>query len=133
AKGKKWNQKKAIEFSSLENLIIVCGHYEGVDERILSFVDEEISIGDYVLTGGEIPAMIIADSITRLLPGSLGNEESPKSESRGDLGILEYPQYTRPEKFVADNKEYSVPEILLSGNHKEIEKWKEKNKQVKDK
>jgi tRNA (guanine37-N1)-methyltransferase len=135
AKGKKWSQQKAEEYKKLDNLVIICGRYEGVDERILNFVDEEISIGDYVLTGGEIPAMVMADSISRLIPGVLGNAESLKEESHSIKSEnqkpespnqnLEYPQYTRPEVFIDDNgNEYKVPEILLSGNHAEIEKWR---------
>lgn len=127
AKGKKWNQQLAQEYSQLDNLTFVCGRYEGVDERVKEFVDEEISIGDYVLTGGELGALVIVDSITRLLPGVLGNEESPISESHSEPGVLEYPQYTRPEIFEAEGKQYKVPEILLSGNHAEIEKWRTKN------
>ena len=123
AKGNKWNQQKAIEYSELDNITLICGRYEGVDERIVNFIDEEISIGDYVLTGGEIGAMAIADSITRLLSGVLGNESSSKDESHSILGELEYPQYTRPEIFIDDEgKKYKVPDVLLSGNHKRIEK-----------
>ena len=99
ARGKKWNQQLAKKYSKLNNIILICGRYEGVDERVKKFVDEEISIGDYVLTGGEIGAMTIVDSITRLLPGVLGNAESAKYESHSEKGILEYPQYTRPEIF----------------------------------
>jgi tRNA (guanine37-N1)-methyltransferase len=146
AKGRKWSQQKAEEYKKLDNLVIICGRYEGVDERILNFVDEEISIGDYVLTGGEIPAMVMVDSISRLIPGVLGNAESLKEESHSikfkdqkietshqalesntgsEIENLEYPQYTRPEVFIDDNgNEYKVPEILLSGNHAAIEKWR---------
>lgn len=127
AKGKKWNQQMARKYSKLDEIIMVCGRYEGVDERITKFIDEEISIGDYILTGGEIGAMVIVDSVTRLLPGVLGNEESSINESHSTPGILEYPQYTRPEIFEAGGKKYPVPEILLSGNHAEIEKWRKKN------
>ncbi len=137
AKGKTWNQQKAQKYSKLDNIILVCGRYEGVDERITNFVDEEISIGDYILTGGEIPAMVIVDSVTRLLPGVLGNEKSLEEESFSfnnnnrhstfDIRQLEYPQYTRPEVFEANNKKYKVPKVLLSGNHKEIEEWRKKN------
>lgn len=132
AKGKTWSQKKVREHANLDELTLICGRYEGVDERIMNFVDEEISIGDYVLTGGEIPAMAIVDSITRLLAGVLGNDESSISESHSEEGILEYPQYTRPEIFVdAKGKKHKVPEILLSGNHGEIEKWREGMKKRK--
>ena len=132
AKGKKWNQQLAKKYSKLDNLIMICGRYEGVDERIMNFVDEEISVGDYVLTGGEIPAMIVVDSITRLLPGALGNAESPKDESHSVLGHLEYPQYTRPKVFAVGKKKYRVPKILLSGDHGKIARWrKQKMKKTK--
>ena len=129
AKGKTWTQPMARSYSKLDDIILICGRYEGVDERILNFVDEEISIGDYVLTGGEIPAMTIVDSIARLIPGVVGNEMSPLDESHSESGVLEYPQYTRPEIFIDEKGEkYSVPDILKSGNHAEIKKWKEKQK-----
>jgi len=127
AKGKTWNQAMARKYSKLENIVFICGRYEGVDERVNKFVDEEISIGDYVLTGGEIPVMAIVDSITRLLPDVLGNAQSLASESHSFPGLLEYAQYTRPEVFEANGKKLRVPKVLLSGDHKEIEKWK-KNK-----
>ena len=131
AKGNKWNQQKAKEYSKLDNITLICGRYEGVDERIVNFIDEEVSIGDYVLTGGEIGAMAIVDSITRLLPGVLGNETSAKDESHSIHGELEYPQYTRPEIFTDDEgNEYKVPDVLLSGNHAEIERWRKKNKKI---
>lgn len=132
AKGKKWDQQIAKEYSKLNNLVIICGRYEGVDERIINFIDEEISIGDYVLTGGEIPAMVLVDSITRLIPGVLGNNDSILQESHIESGVLEYPQYTRPEVFKAGGKEYKVPDVLLSGNHKKIEEWR-KNLQKRKK
>lgn len=120
AKGKKFDQKKAREFAKLKQLVLICGRYEGVDERVAEHIaDEEISIGDYVLTGGELPAMIITDAVVRLLPGVIA-QESLKEESFSEEGRVEYPQYTRPEKF----KNWQVPEVLLSGNHKEIEKWR---------
>ncbi|MDD3711490.1 MAG: tRNA (guanosine(37)-N1)-methyltransferase TrmD [Patescibacteria group bacterium] len=128
AKGKKWEQQLAQKYSKLKNITFICGRYEGVDDRIKNFIDEEISIGDYVLTGGELGAMIIIDSITRLLPGVLGNSESLSDESHNKKGILEYPQYTKPAEFKAGNKKYKVPEVLSSGNHKLIEEWKEKFK-----
>lgn len=124
AKGKTWTQKEAKKFTKLDNLILICGRYEGVDERITKFIDGEISIGDYVLTGGEIGALVLLDSITRLLPGALGNNESAISESHTEPGQLEYPQYTKPSVFEADGKKYPVPKVLLSGNHAEIEKWR---------
>lgn len=132
ASGNKWNQKRAVEFSKLKELTLICGRYEGVDARIKNFIDEEISIGDYVLTGGELPAMVMIDSIVRLLPGTLGNEQSAKEESHSEEGLLEYPQYTRPKIFKPGKKEYSVPEILLSGNHESIKEWrKSKMRKIK--
>lgn len=128
AKGKKWNQEMARKYSRLDEIIFICGRYEGVDERVLEFIDEEVSIGDYVLTGGELGAMVMIDSITRLLPGVLGNNESSLDESHSEKGVLEYPQYTRPEVFKAGRKKYEVPKILLGGNHGEIDEWREKNK-----
>ena len=132
AKGKRWNQSLAKKYSNLNEITFVCGRYEGIDERINNFIDDEISIGDYVLTGGELPAMIIIDSISRLLPGVLGNSDSSIDESHSKIGELEYPHYTRPEifKYKKNNKTYKlkVPEILLSGNHKKIEEWRKKNR-----
>ncbi len=128
AKGKKWNQRMAEEYKDLKEITLICGRYEGVDERIKHFIDEEISIGDYILTGGELGAMIIVDSVTRLLPGVLGNPESLKDESHNKEGLLEYPHYTKPPIFKAKNKEYKVPEVLISGNHKLIKEWQEKNR-----
>lgn len=133
AKGKKWNQQLAKKYAKLDNIIMVCGRYEGVDERVLKFVDDEISIGDYVMTGGEIGALTILDSITRLIPGVLGNKDSLNTESHSEPGQLEYPQYTKPEIFVAEKKKHRVPKVLLSGNHAEIEKWrKSKMKKIKN-
>ena len=124
ATGTKYTQQKAKEFSKLEHIILIAGHYEGVDHRVHEhLVDEVISIGDYVLTGGEIPAMALTDSIIRLIPGVLGKDESSVDESHKIPGYLEYPQYTRPENY----KGWEVPKILLSGNHAEIEKWKKNN------
>jgi len=121
AKGQEYNQKKAREYSKKERLILIAGHYEGVDERVAEhLVDEEVRIGNYVLTGGELPAMVVVDSLVRLIPGVLGNEASPKEESHSRPGYLEYPQYTRPEEY----KGWRVPEVLLSGHHGEIEKWR---------
>lgn len=132
AKGKTWNQSMARKYSGLNGIIIICGRYEGVDERITDYIDEEISIGDYVLTGGELGAMVLVDSITRLLPGVLGNQESAQDESHSEPGVLEYPQYTRPEIFVDnDKRQLKVPDILLSGNHAEIEKWRRNQKKKK--
>lgn len=121
AKGKRFSQEDARRLSKYDQLILICGRYEGVDERVAQYVaDEEISLGDFVLTGGEIPAMALVDSITRLLPGVLGNKQSAEIESHSKRGYLEYPQYTKPEEFNG----WKVPEILLSGNHAEIEKWR---------
>jgi tRNA (guanine37-N1)-methyltransferase len=124
AKGKNWNQQLVRKYSKLDNIILICGRYEGVDERVKKYIDEEISIGDYVLTGGEIGAMTIVDSIARLLPGVLGNAESAIYESHSEPGVLEHPHYTKPEVFEADGKKIRVPKVLLSGNHAEIEKWR---------
>ena len=117
--GKKLNQKKVESLAKEKNLILVCGHYEGIDQRVLDeIVDEEISIGDYVLTGGELPSMVLIDSISRYIEGVITNE-SIKEESFSN-GLLEYPQYTRPEVFEGE----SVPEILLSGHHEKIDRWR---------
>ncbi|MFA6383435.1 MAG: tRNA (guanosine(37)-N1)-methyltransferase TrmD [Parcubacteria group bacterium] len=127
AKGKKYTQKDVRRLSKYDSLIMICGRYEGIDERVAKYlVDEEISIGDYVLTGGEIPAMIVVDSVARLFPGVLGNIESAKEESHSIEGQLEYPQYTKPEEF----RSWKVPKVLLSGNHKEIEQWRKKNSKL---
>jgi tRNA (guanine37-N1)-methyltransferase len=127
AKGAVWNQQLAKAHSEdYEEILIICGHYEGVDHRVVEhLIDEEISIGNYVLSGGELPSMILIDSIARLVPGVLGNSDSLIDESNNISDESEYPQYTRPASFNTDeNEEWTVPEILLSGNHKEIEKWK---------
>lgn len=119
-RGKTFSQKMAQEFAKEEDLIILCGHYEGVDERVLEeIVTDYVSIGDYVLTGGELPAMVMVDCISRLVPGVLNNAASSEDESFSD-GLLEYPQYSRPEVW-HDKK---VPEVLLSGHHANIEKWR---------
>jgi len=131
AAGKNWNQALAKKYSKLDELIFICGRYEGVDARLKNFIDEEISVGDYVLTGGELPALTIIDSITRLLPGVLGNKESIIEESHSEDGITEYPQYTRPEIFRVGTKKYAVPKILLSGDHKKIKEWQKKNQKTK--
>ena len=124
--GKKLDQKKVEDLSKESHLIILCGHYEGIDQRVIDkIVDEEISIGDYVLTGGEIPAMVLIDSVSRYVKGVL-KEDSIKEESFSN-GLLEYPQYTRPEVFEGEK----VPEVLLSGNHQNIDKWrKEKSLEI---
>jgi len=117
--GKRFDQEDAKRFAHLQHILLVCGHYEGLDERIKCFVDEEISIGDYILTGGEIAALVIVDAVTRLIPGVLGDSTSAWEETFND-SLLEYPQYTRPRIF----RELEVPEVLLSGNHKEIGTWR---------
>ena len=123
-RGQRWKQSLAQEYSEAEHgYIFICGRYEGYDERILSLVDEEVSVGDYVLTGGELPAMTIIDSIVRLIPGVLGGAASAEIESFSDGETLEFPQYTRPEEF----RGMKVPEVLLSGNHAAIAKWREEN------
>ena len=119
--GKTFNQEMARELSKEEDLIFLCGHYEGIDQRVLDRIGvEEVSIGDYVLTGGEFPAMVMIDTISRLVPGVLNNDTSTDEESFSDSNLLEYPQYTRPEEWEG----VKVPEILLSGHHKNIEKWR---------
>ncbi len=124
ARGERWVQAKAQELADQDKgLIIICGRYEGYDERIVTVVDRQLSVGDYVLTGGELPAMIIVDSIIRLIPGVLGGETSAAIESFSDGKTLEFPQYTRPEEF----KGMKVPDVLLSGNHAEIARWREEN------
>lgn len=125
--GKPYTQAKAKELSTFDHLILICGHYEGVDERIRSLVDEEISIGDYVLTGGEIPAMVIVDSVVRLLPGVLKKSQTTNDESFSSL--LEYPQYTKPPGY----KGMSVPDVLLSGDHTKIAQWKTDQAVIKTK
>lgn len=120
-RGDLFNQEMAREFAATQDgLIIICGRYEGYDERITTVVDKQISVGDYVLTGGELPAMVIVDAVTRLIPGVLGGETSAEKESHSQAGVIEHPQYTRPEEF----KGLKVPEILLSGHHGEIAKWR---------
>lgn len=119
-RGKQFNQAKAHEYSKEEDLVIICGHYEGIDERVNKYVDELVSIGDYILTGGEIGAMAISDAIIRLIDGSIASE-STVEESFED-GLLEYPQYTEPNEYEGDK----VPDILYSGNHEAIKKWRKK-------
>lgn len=117
--GEVYNQRTACRLRQVDNLILICGHYEGFDERIREYCDLEISVGDYVLTGGEVPAMVIVDSVVRLLPGVLGDDQSSHDESHTDC-LLEYPQYTRPEEYEGEK----VPEILMNGNHAAIDKWR---------
>lgn len=123
-RGELFSQEIAREFAATQaGLIIICGRYEGYDERITTVVDKQISVGEYVLTGGELPAMIIADAVTRLIPGVLGGETSAEKESYSEAGIIEHPHYTRPE----DYRGLRVPEILLSGHHAEIDAWRKDN------
>jgi tRNA (guanine37-N1)-methyltransferase len=123
-RGDMFSQETAREFAATEaGLIIVCGRYEGYDERITQVADKQLSVGEFVLTGGELPAMIIADAVTRLIPGVLGGETSAELESYSQAGVIEHPHYTRPEEY----RGLKVPEILLSGHHAEIAKWRQKN------
>jgi tRNA (guanine37-N1)-methyltransferase len=117
--GAAFNQDKARELAGKSHLLLICGHYEGVDERIHFYIDEELSIGDYILTGGEIPALIVADAVTRLLPGVLGGVGATEEESFQD-GLLEYPHYTRPRVFEG----HEVPQVLLEGDHQRIARWR---------
>lgn len=127
AKGKTFTQKDAKRLSKYNQIIFICGRYEGVDERVAKYVaDEEISIGNYVLFGGEIPAMVIIEAVSRLIPGVVAKEESIKNESFSKNITKEHPHYTRPEVFVLKGKKLKVPPVLLSGDHKKIEKWREK-------
>lgn len=119
-RGKRLSTELAKVLAKEERLLILAGHYEGIDERVMSLMDDEISIGDYVLTGGELPAMVLIDCLSRFIPGVLGSDESAEDESFSGSGLLEYPQYTRPASF----RGMDVPEVLLNGNHAEIEKWR---------
>jgi len=117
--GTRFNQAKAAELVGHSHLLLICGHYEGVDDRVHFYIDEELSIGDYILTGGEIPALIVADAVTRLLPGVLGGEGATEEESFQE-GLLEYPHYTRPRVFEG----HEVPQVLLEGDHQRIARWR---------
>ncbi len=137
-RGKKFTQKKAYEFSKLDQLIMICGRYEGVDERVRKYVaDEQISIGDYDLMGGELPAMVVVETVARLIPGVIGKDEFLKEHIK-DGGFIEYPQYTRPEVFSAKGetsplrggKNWKVPKVLLSGDHKKIGEWRKKHGRI---
>jgi tRNA (guanine37-N1)-methyltransferase len=120
--GRRFDQQKALELAGLERLVLLTGRYEGIDERIIDMeVDEELSIGDYVLSGGELPALVVLDAVTRLLPGALGDEDSAQNDSFMDV-LLDYPHYTRPEEI--DGKR--VPDVLISGNHSLIDRWRRK-------
>jgi tRNA (guanine37-N1)-methyltransferase len=123
-RGERFKQATARTIADRQQgMIIVCGRYEGIDERVLSIVDHRISIGDFVVTGGELPAMVVIDAVVRLIPGVLGGKESAEIESFSDARTLEFPQYTRPEEY----RGMKVPEVLLSGNHAEIERWRKEN------
>jgi tRNA (guanine37-N1)-methyltransferase len=125
--GRAFDQRMAEEFSRGEGLILICGRYEGVDERICyDFIDDEVSIGDYVLTGGELAAMVIIEAVTRLIPGTLGGEESAEKDSFSD-DLLEHAHFTRPREF----EQHQVPDVLLSGNHEEIEKWRKESSLIR--
>jgi tRNA (guanine37-N1)-methyltransferase len=126
ASGKTFTHKDAVRLSKYKHLVFLCPRYEGVDARVDKFVDEKISIGDYVLTGGELPAMVIADAVVRHIPGVLGKAESLAEESHTIEGVAEYPQYTRPEVW----KKMKVPPVLLSGDHRKIEEWRKKKMKV---
>jgi len=129
-RGKEFNQRIAHKFSKLDQLILICGRYEGVDERVAKYIaDEEISIGDYVLMGGELPAMIVIETIARLIPGVIGKPQFLKERVVKGKGFVEYPQYTRPENF----RGWKVPKVLLSGNHRKIEEWRKKYQKIIEK
>jgi len=129
--GKTFDQPMARRLAKLDQLVLICGRYEGFDERVRSLVDEQVSVGDYVLTGGELPAMTIVDAVTRLVPGVVGEEASLVEETFAKKGYIEYPQYTRPEKFKCKIRQQKAeilktPEILLSGDHRKIKEWRGK-------
>jgi tRNA (guanine37-N1)-methyltransferase len=134
-RGKKFNQKMAYQFSKLNKLIMICGRYEGVDERVAKHIaDLELSIGDYDLMGGELPAMVLMETVARLIPGILGKEQLLKERITKEKGFVEYPQYTRPEVFSPKKKvKWRVPKVLLSGNHKKIAEWRRKYQKVIEK
>jgi tRNA (guanine37-N1)-methyltransferase len=126
--GKTLNNNIIKDLIKFKYLVVICGHYEGIDERIINYIDEEISIGDYVLTGGEIPAMVLIDSVARMLPGVIKEESSVRNDSFYN-NLLDYPNYTRPAVF----KGYKVPEVLLSGNHKKISEWRQREAYIRTK
>lgn len=128
-RGKVLTPELAMELANEEHIIILAGHYEGIDERVMELMDDEISIGDYVLTGGELPAMVLVDCLSRFIPGVLGSADSTEDESFSGSGLLEYPQYTRPASF----RGREVPAVLLSGNHAEINKWRRQQSIIKTK
>lgn len=128
-KGKRFNQATAKRWSKYDELIMICGRYEGMDERVIKHVaDEEVSIGDYVLFGGEVPAMVVMEAVTRLLPGSIAKQESLEDESFKVPKFLEYPHFTRPETVIVDGKRLKVPKVLLSGHRAKIEEWRKRQK-----
>lgn len=128
AKGKKFNQAMARRYAKLDQLIMICGRYEGVDERVAQYLaDEEVSIGDYILFGGEVPAMVVMEAVTRLLPGAVGKQASIEDESFMNPQFIEYPHYTRPEVW----QKHKVPPVLLSGNHAKIAEWRKKKSKTK--
>jgi len=131
-RGKKFNQKMATRFSKLDRLILISGRYEGVDERIAKhIVDEEISIGDYVLMGGDLPALVLIETVSRLIPNVIGKPELLKERITKNKGFIEYPQYTRPEIFSPQKGiSWRIPKVLLSGNHKKIEDWRKKHSKI---
>lgn len=131
-RGKKFDQRTAFMLSKSDQVVMICGRYEGVDERVRKIADMELSIGDYDLMGGELPSMILMETVLRLIPGVLGKETFLKERITKNKGFIEYPQYTRPEVFSPKKgKKWNVPKVLISGNHKEIEKWrKERQKEV---
>ena len=129
-RGTRFTQKKASSLTQYEQIVFVCGRYEGVDHRVTELVDEEISIGDFVLNGGELPALMVAETVSRLIPGVLGKSQVLKKERvTKEKGFIEFPQYTRPEAF----KNWKVPKVLLSGDHKKIEEWRKKQSKVIEK
>ena len=134
-RGKQFNQKIAYQFSKLDRIIMICGRYEGVDERVAKHIaDMELSIGDYDLMGGELPAMIAIETVSRLIPGVLGKPELLKERITKEKGFIEYPQYSRPEVFSPKKGVYwKVPKVLLSGNHKKIEEWRKKHRKIIEK
>lgn len=131
-RGKKFNQKTAYQLSKLNQIIMICGRYEGIDERVAKHIaDMELSIGDYDLMGGEIPAQVLMETVARLIPGVLGKPQLLKERITKEKGFIEYPQYTRPEVFSPQKgKKWKVPKVLISGHHKEIEKWRKKQGKV---
>jgi len=131
-RGKKFNQKMAYQFSKLDQIIMICGRYEGIDERVAKYIaDETISIGNFILMGGEVAAMAVIEAVSRLIPGVLGKPRLLKERVTKEKGFVEYPQYTRPEVFSPKKRIYwRVPKVLLSGNHKKIEEWRKRHSKI---